>query len=186
MSPTESTSMTILRCPCYRQLAQPPARAFVNFSDAGVKFPDELLRAARGAARQREDVERRARPAISDVRVSGGARFDAAVRTQLASDDRHILPAVWTGVTDRRTSKVAPCAERPDDLPRTGIERAEHTFIRTALKKHVSGSGHYRRVVAYFPRHSPSCFACHRIGGLQFSGRLRSRSERIGCAHVFT
>src|SRR5262245_52522614 len=145
-----------------------------------------LLRTSGGATRQRKDVERRAGPSVADIRIGGGARFYAGVWAQLAPDNRHILPTVWTGVTDWRPSEVTARAERPEDLPRAGIKRAEHTLIRTALKKQVSSGSHYRRVVADFPRHSPDRFARHRIGGLQFSGRLGSWSEWIGLAHVLT
>src|SRR5262245_1428829 len=144
-----------------------------------------LLRTS-GATRQCKDVERRAGPSVADIRIGGGARFYAGVWAQLAPDNRHILPTVWTGVTDWRTSEVAARAERPDNLPGAGIKRAEHTFIRTALKKQVSSGSHDRRVVADFPRHSPDRFTRHRIGGLQFSGRLGSWSEWIGLAHVLT
>src|SRR5215475_15458280 len=145
-----------------------------------------LLRTSGGATRQRKDVEGRAGPSVADIRIGGGARFYAGVWAQLAPDNRHILPTVWTGVTDWRASEVATRAERPDNLPGAGIKRAEHTLIRTALKKQVASGSHYRRVVADFPRHSPDRFTGHRIGGLQFSCRLGSRGERIGLAYVLT
>src|SRR5215813_843968 len=57
-------------------------------------------------ARQRKDVEGRAGPAVSDIGICGGVGRDARVRTQLATDDSHILSAVRPYVADRRAPKI--------------------------------------------------------------------------------
>src|SRR5207244_6650149 len=126
--------------------------------------------------RQREDIKGCAGAADPDVRVSGGIRLYLGVGTQLAPDDRHILPAVGSGVADWRASEVAACSERPDDLSIAGVECAEHAFIGTALEKHVARGGHHGRVVGDLPRNAPHGFSSYRIVGLKFPRRLGSRS----------
>src|SRR5688500_1446624 len=141
----------------------------------------ELLwpRASSGGARQREDIKRGAGPAEADIRVWCGIGRHASVWTQLAADDRHILPAVRAGVADWRTPEVAAGPERPDNFSGAGVKRAEYTFIGAALKKQVSCGGHHGRIIHDLPRHSPYGLSCYGIVGLELSGICCAGSEWI-------